>query len=194
VKKMAKSGKHFHHGRSSKQILDSNRVLNTIGLKKGDIFLDAGSGDGYMSLAASKIIGDEGKVYAVDAWEESINTFKEKIEKENIGTIEAMVADITQKIPVADEIIDILYMGNVLHGFVENDEVEPVMGEIKRVIKQGGSFAVVEFKKEEATHGPPLSIRLSPDDVAKIVQNYGFEVNNVEEIGKYHYISISTKK
>jgi len=191
---MAKSGKHFHHGRSSKQILDPNRVLSVTGLKKGDTFLDAGSGDGYMSFTAFEIVGDEGKVYAVDAWEESINKFKEKIEKENIGTIEAMVADITQKIPVADEIIDILYMGNVLHGFVENDEVETVMEEIKRVIKQGGSFAVVEFKKEEATHGPPLSVRLSPDDVAKIVQNYGFEVNNVEEVGKYHYILISTKK
>jgi ubiquinone/menaquinone biosynthesis C-methylase UbiE len=191
---MAKSRKHFHHGRSSKEILDPNKVLSVTGLKKGDTFLDAGSGDGYMSLAASKIVGEEGKVYAVDAWEESITTFKEKIESENIKNIEAIVADITQTIPVADENIDILYMGNVLHGFVENDEVETVMKEINRVIKQNGIFTVVEFKKEEATHGPPLSVRLSPDDVAKIVQNYGFKINNVEEVGKYHYISISAKK
>ena len=151
---MAESEKHFHHGRSSKEILDSNRVLSTIRLKKGDTFLDAGCGDGYMSIAASEIVGDEGKVYAVDVWEEPINIFKEKIESENIKNIEASVADITQKIPVDDESIDTLYMGNVLHGFVENNEVKNVMKEIKRVIKQGGSFAVVEFKKEESTHGP----------------------------------------
>ena len=58
--------KHFHHGKSSKDILDAEFVLNSIGLKKGDIFLDAGSGDGYMSLAASKIVGEKGKVYAVE--------------------------------------------------------------------------------------------------------------------------------
>ena len=190
---MAESEKHFHHGRSSKEILDSNRVLNTIGLKKGDTFLDAGCGDGYMSTAASKIVGDEGKVYAVDVWEESINAFKEKIESENIKNIEASVADITQKIPVDDESIDILYMGNVLHGFVENNEVESVMKEIQRVIKQGGLFAVVEFKKEESTHGPPLHVRITPEEVEEIVKNYEFAVNKVEEVGTYHYAIILTK-
>lgn len=191
---MAESEKHFHHGRSSKEILDSTRVLNTTELKKGDTFLDAGCGDGYMSVAASEIVGDEGKVYAVDVWEESINVFKEKIESENIKNIEASVADITQKIPVDDESIDVLYMGNVLHGFIENNEVENVMKEIKRVIKQGGSFAVVEFKKEESTHGPPLHVRITPEEVEEVVKNYGFAVNKVEEVGTYHYAIILVKK
>lgn len=191
---MEKSGKHFHHGRSSKEILDPNRVLSAVGLKKGDTFLDAGSGDGYMSLAASRILGEEGKVYAVDIWEESINTFKEQIEKESIRNIEAAVADITQKIPVDDESIDILYMGNVLHGFVENDEVEPVMKEIQRVIKQGGSFAVVEFKKIENSPGPPLHVRITPEDVEEIVKDYGFIVKEIEDVGTYHYAIISAKK
>ncbi len=190
---MAESEKHFHHGRSSKEILDSNRVLSTIELKKGDTFLDAGCGDGYISLAASKIVGEEGKVYAVDVWEESINAFKEKIESENIKNIEAEVADITQKIPVDDESIDILYMGNVLHGFIENNEVETVMKEIKRAIKQGGSFSVVEFKKEESTHGPPLHVRITPEEVEEVVKNYGFTVKKVEEVGIYHYAIVLTK-
>lgn len=191
---MAESGKHFHHGRSSKEILDSNRVLSAIGLKKGDIFLDAGCGDGYMSLAASKIVGEEGKVYAFDVWEESINAFKEKLNSDDIKNVAAAVADITQKIPVDDESIDILYMGNVLHGFVENNEVESVMREIQRVIKQGGSFAVVEFKKEESTHGPPLHVRITPEEVEEIVENYGFVVKEVEDVGTYHYAIISAKK
>lgn len=191
---MEKSGKHFHHGRSSREILDPSRVLSTVGLKEGDVFLDAGSGDGYMSLAASRIVGDEGKVYAVDIWEESINRFKEEIEKENIENIEAIIADISEKIPVADESIGMLYMGNVLHGSVENDEVETVMGEIQRVVKSNGVFAVVEFKKEDATHGPPLSVKIAPDDVKKIVETHGFKVKKVEEVGIYHYAVISIKK
>ncbi len=191
---MAKSEKHFHHGRSSKEILDANRVLNAIGLKKGNIFLDAGSGDGYMSLAASKIVGEEGKVYSIDVWEESINNFKGEIEKQNIENIEAFVADITQKIPLPDDSIDILYMGNVLHGFVENEEVKPVMKEIQRVIKQGGSFAVVEFKKEESNRGPPLHVRIAPEAVEEIVKKYGFIVKEIEEVGTYHYAIISAKK
>ncbi|HEX3014311.1 MAG TPA: methyltransferase type 11, partial [Methanobacterium sp.] len=80
------------------------------------------------------------------------------------------------------------------HGFVENNEVESVMREIQRVIKQGGSFAVVEFKKEESTHGPPLHVRISPEEVGEIVENYGFVVKEVEDVGTYHYAIISYKK
>lgn len=191
---MTESKKHFHHGRSSREILDPQRILNVIGLKKGDIFLDAGSGDGYMSLAASKIVGEEGKVYAVDIWEESMNNLKKEIEKETIQNIETIIADITKEIPVEDEIIDICYMGNVLHGFVENDEVESVMKEVSRIIKPDGIFAVVEFKKIENTPGPPMHVKMTPDEVKEIVQNYQFEVKEAAEVGTYHYSVISIKK
>lgn len=191
---MEKSGKHFHHGRSSREILDSSRVLSTIELKEGDVLLDAGSGDGYMSLAASSIVGENGTVYAVDIYEDSMEILKNEIKSKDIKNITPVIADISEKIPVADESIDVLYMGNVLHGFVENDEVETVMGEIQRVIKSNGAFAVVEFKKEESKCGPPLSVKIAPEDVKKIMQNYGFTVKKVEEVGTHHYVVISIKK
>ncbi len=208
--------KHLHHGRSSRNILDSKNVLTKIGLKKGDILLDAGCGDGYLSIAASKIVGDEGKVYAVDNYEESIAILKKRIQREGIVNIEAIVADITKKIPLKDEIIDICLMVNVMHGFVANNEVEEAMGEIARVIKEGGAFSVVDFKKTEDSVsslistkpklarltqnlklrviGPPMSIRLSPDEVGKIIAQHGFEVIKNVEIGPYHYAVISIKK
>jgi len=191
---MEKSGKHFHHGRSSREILDPSRVLSTIELKEGNVLLDAGSGDGYMSLTASSIVGENGTIYAVDIYEESMEILKNEIKNKYIENITPVIADITEKIPVADESIDVLYMGNVLHGFVENDEVETVMGEIRRVVKSNGVFTVVEFKKEESKHGPPLSVKIAPDDVKKIVENYGFKVKKVEDVGTYHYAVISIKK
>lgn len=208
--------KHLHHGRSSRNILDSKNVLTKIGLKRGDIFLDAGCGDGYLSIAASKIVGDEGKVYAVDNYEESIAILKKGIRREGIVNIEAIVADITKKIPLKDEIIDKCLMVNVMHGFVANNEVEEAMGEIARVIKEGGTFSVVDFKKTEDSVGgpistksklarltqnlklrligPPMSIRLSPDEVGKIIAQHGFEIAKNVELGPYHYAVISIKK
>jgi len=185
---------HFHHGKSSKDIIDAEFVLKSIGLKEGDIFLDAGSGDGYMSLAASKIVGDEGKVYAVDIWEESMNILNKEIKEKEISNIKAIIADISDEIPVDDENIDICYMGNVLHGFVENKDYDEVMGEIKRIIKPGGLFSVIEFKKIEGMPGPPFHVKMTPEEVEKIISDYGFEVKEVIEAGKYHYGVISVKK
>ncbi len=191
---MEKSGKHFHHGRSSKEILDPSRVLNVIRLQKGEIFLDAGSGDGYMSIAASSIVGEEGKVYAVDIYEESMTILKEKIKNKNITNIKPVIADITRKIPVDDETIDKCYMANVLHGFVQNDELDAVMKEINRIIKPCGSFNVVEFKKIENTPGPPINVRITSQEVEEILVNYDLSVERVEEVGKYHYAVIAVKK
>ncbi len=191
---MADKSKHFHHGRSSRDILDAEFVLESIGLKKGDNFLDAGSGDGYMSIAASKIVGDRGKVFAVDIWEESMNILKKEIQEKKINNIMAIIADISDKIPVENESIDLCYMGNVLHGFVQNEDYNEVMKEIGRILKKEGIFAVIEFIKRENTPGPPIHVRITPEVVEKIVSNHGFEVKKVIEAGKYHYGVISFKK
>lgn len=186
--------KHFHHGKSSKDILDSKKVLNAIGLKEGDIFLDAGSGDGYMSLAASKIVGNEGKVYAVDIWEESMDILKKEIQNNKINNIEPIIADISRKIPIKDGTVDICYMANVLHGFVANNNLDKLMSEIRRILRPEGIFAVVEFKKIENTPGPPMKVKINPKKVREIVENYHLTFKNVEEVGKYHYAVITVKK
>ncbi len=192
--KMEKSGKHFHHGRSSREILDTSRVLSTIGLKEGDVFLDAGSGDGYMSLAASSIVGEKGKVYAVDIYEESMDILKKEIESKNIENITPIIADISKKIPIKNETVDICYMANVLHGFVQNNDTEKVMSEVKRILKPEGTFAVIEFKKIENTPGPPMNVRIAPKLIKEIVESHYLNFKSVEEVGDYHYAVIAVKK
>ena len=189
-----KSKKHFHHGKSSKDILNPEKVLNAIGLKEGDIFVDAGSGDGYMSLAASKIVGNKGEVYAIDIYEDSMKILAEEIENKKIENIMPVIADITKKIPLKDGTVDVCYMGNVLHGFVENDETEKVMSEIRRIIKPGGTFAVIEFKKVENTPGPPMKVRITPKEIRKIVETHHLNFDRVETVGDYHYAVIAVKK
>jgi ubiquinone/menaquinone biosynthesis C-methylase UbiE len=189
-----KKHKHIHHGRSTRDILSGEEILFKAGLKKGDVFLDAGSGDGFISMAASSLVGDRGKIYAVDLYEESIENFKKEIRKKGLNNIEAIVADITNKIPLDDDLVDLCIMANVLHGFVVDGDVDEVMTEIKRVIRPEGTFAVVEFKKEKGTPGPPLDDRITPIQVENILVRYGLKVKKSENVGKYHYIVIAVKE
>jgi len=189
-----KKHKHIHHGRSSREILDAQEVLSKAGLKKGDVFVDAGCGDGFISMAASSVVGDDGRIFAVDAYEESIENIKQEIEKKGLNNIEAMVADITHRIPLNNDMVDLCLMANVLHGFVANMEVEGTMNEIKRVIKPAGSFVVVEFKIKEGTPGPPQKERINAAQVEDIVIQYGFKVKEIKNVGKYHYIIIAIKE
>jgi ubiquinone/menaquinone biosynthesis C-methylase UbiE len=184
---------HVHHSKSTRDILSVDKVLSAAGLKSGDVFLDAGCGDGYISIAASPLVGGEGKVYAIDVYPESIEIVKKDVQKKGIKNLEAIIADLTSEIPLIDDSVDLCVMANVLHGFVENGELDKVLPEIKRVIKLGGIFSVVEFKKIEGLPGPPFEVRLNPQDVENVLIKYGFEVTETVEVGKYHYLVNAVK-
>jgi ubiquinone/menaquinone biosynthesis C-methylase UbiE len=179
---------HEHHGKTSRDILSAEEVLEATGLKKGDVFLDAGCGDGFISIEASNRVGNHGNIYALDVYPESIEIVKQEIKDRNLQNIDVILADITDTIPLNESIIDIVLMANVLHGFVASGEVDKVMNNIVRVLKQGGIFAVVEFRKDENSRGPPVNVRISPEVVSQILNAYGFDIVDTYEIGAYHYV------
>jgi ubiquinone/menaquinone biosynthesis C-methylase UbiE len=183
-----------HSGACSRSILDPGRVLAATGLKKGDTFLDAGSGSGYLSIAASAIVGARGKVYALDIDTASIQKLKDEIRRQNINNIEAIVADMTAKTPLVSESIDVCLMANVMHGFVENKEVPGLMKEIGRLFKPAASLAVVEFKKLENIPGPPFALKLAPEQVVSIITPYGFRQKDIIEVGTFHYMVIFVRE
>ncbi len=168
-------------------------MLKELGIRIGSSFLDAGCGEGSFSLPASKMVGNKGRVYAIDISEEAVNLLKEEIEKRNIQNIEVFLADIGKNIPVENETIDVCLMANVLHGFVANKEVESILKGIFRVLKPDGMLGVVDFKKIEGPPGPPMSIRMTPEEVEEIISRYGFKKRKEVEVGKYHYAVIFNK-
>ncbi len=186
--------RHEHKGMSSRGMLDAMKILKDIGLKNGDRFLDAGCGDGYFSIAAAEIVGDGGLVYAFDADRDAIGRLEEKIAEKRLANIEAKVADISMAIPLADESVDMVFISNVLHGLVANGESERALKESARVTRHLGLLAVVEFKKNETPMGPPLSIRLSPEEVELLAKSYGFSRAAVKEAGPYHYSIVLRKE
>ena len=181
---------HRHAGMSSKAFLNAERVLQETGLRSGDIFLDVGCGEGHFSIAASKIVGTKGKGYALDSYEKSIAVLKGQIHREHIGNIEAIVADVTQKMPLPDAIIDVCLMANVMHGFLANGEVPRVMTETARVMKTGSTLVVVEFQKIAGPPGPPISIRMTPEELEALISGYGFKKDRVVEVGPIHYAAM----
>lgn len=191
---MTKKHGHMHQGKTTRNILNAGEVLKATGLKKGDTFLDAGCGDGYISLEASNLVGDDGRIYALDVYPESIETVKKEIKTRNLGNIEAILADITETIPIDTAVIDIVLMANVLHGFVAEGEVEEVMNNIIKVLKHGGVFAVVEFRKVEGNIGPPYDVKVSPEDVSHILIEHGFDISDTKLVGEYHYIINGVKR
>ncbi|GAB4248704.1 hypothetical protein [Deferrisoma sp.] len=53
-----------------------------------------------------------------------------------------------------------------------------------------GVARVVEFKKGPMPHGPPPSIRLAPEDLARLERPMGFSEPQVTDLGADAYLAL----
>jgi ubiquinone/menaquinone biosynthesis C-methylase UbiE len=146
-------------GKSSFGLIDVDKFFKELNLQKGIAFLDVACGRGAYCLAASEIVGEKGRVYGVDLWEEGIELLKAAADEKSAGNIDALVSDAGKQIPVDDHSIDVCLMATVLHDFVEDQIEKEVLDEIVRVIKPSGILAIMEFMKIDGPPGPPRHIR-----------------------------------
>jgi ubiquinone/menaquinone biosynthesis C-methylase UbiE len=177
-------------GKSSFDLIDVESFFKELNLKEGITFLDVACGRGLYCLSASTIIGSAGTVYGVDLWSEGIEQLRASAIEENALNIEAFVGDAGQSLPVDDQIVDVCLMATVLHDFVEDKISEKVLREVARVLKPGGTLAIIEFKKIEGPPGPPIHIRLSPEEVVDMLVSYGFTKTSLTDIGRHNYLML----
>jgi ubiquinone/menaquinone biosynthesis C-methylase UbiE len=81
-------------GKSSFDLIDTERFFQLLDLLKGISFLDVASGRGAYSLAVSDIIGPQGSVVAVDLWAGGIEMLKAAAQERKFENDTALVRDV----------------------------------------------------------------------------------------------------
>ena len=117
----------------------SKRRIKLFGLTEGMIVVDYACGSGQYALEYAKIVGKNGKIYAIDIDQNAINETQERIKAASINNIEVRLAhqyDSTLESSVADVVtaLDVL-------AFIEN----PIdfLVELGRICKPNG-FLVID--------------------------------------------------
>lgn len=180
-------------GKSSYDLIDVNTFFNELNLQKGISFLDLACGRGAYCQAASEMVGERGQVFGVDLWEEGIELLKAAAADQGLNNINAVVSDAGKRFPLDDHSIDVCLMATVLHDFVEDKIDQDVLQETVRVVKKDGTLAIMEFKKIDGPPGPPLHIRLSPEQVDNLLNPFGFARERFAEVGPYNYLLLYRK-
>jgi len=179
--------RHVHHGRPSSTFFQPQDLLSQLGDIQGSSVLDLGCGVGHISLHASKMVGEMGKVFALDIDQASISVLKSKIDEMGIKNMFPLLQDFSAGTLFAHQSIDLVLIVNVFHGFVVNEESDGVLKELRRILHPQGRVALIEFKKLPDTPGPPLEERLSMEDLRSILEPFGFRQNKTFDIGPIHY-------
>jgi len=174
-------------GKSSFDLIDTTEFFSRIPLTPGIEVLDVACGAGQYSMEMAKLLDQRGMIHAVDMWEEGIELLKESTRQQGIRNIKPVRADITKRIPLDDGSIDFCLMATILHDLSPEGQDE-TLKEIKRVLKNDGVLAVIEFKKIDKGPGPPVSIRLSEQEAEETLRKHGFLKTYLGEIGEFNYL------
>ena len=114
------------------------KLLNSAGLKPGQKVLEVGCGPGFFTIPAAKIVGEKGRVYALDVNPVAVETVRRKIEEKGLKNVEVMLADAGET-GLPDESIDVAFLFGVIHAL---DDVDAVMREMHRVLKAKGVLSI----------------------------------------------------
>ena len=175
-------------GKSSFDLIDARELFKRLSLEKASAFVDLGCGRGEYAIEAALHIGKNGTVYAIDLWEEGLAVLSTEAEFRGFPQLKAIAADICKPLPLQDQSIDVCFAATVLHDLVREGCADQTLEEARRILRPRGMLAIVEFKKFDGHPGPPIGVKLSPDQVEQIVAAHGFTRKEFTDIGHYNYL------
>jgi len=172
-----------------RKILPPEETLIKIGLNKNQIFIDIGCGIGYFSIPASKIVGHEGKVFALDTSKEMIEELRIRILKNKITNIDTIISD-PYHFHIDSNTGTFCFMANVLH---EVEDKISFLKETNRVLKKDGTLCIVEWQKKITERGPPIEERISESEIKELMDKTNFKMTNSHSLGENFIYYISKK-
>ena len=153
-------------------------ALRQVGILPGHTVLDFGCGPGGYSLAAARLVGPTGKVYALDSNPLAVRAVQRAAGKERLGNITAALADSAADLP--NRSVDVAVLHDVLHLLADP---AGVIAGLHRVLKREGRLWVGDHHMKESAIVSAMTgggfFRLSPG-IQRCQRMYGFEPTNRE--------------
>ncbi|ABK99553.1 class I SAM-dependent methyltransferase [Pelobacter propionicus] len=177
-------------GRSILRIRDPGIVFDQLDLREGDRFLDLGCGSGDYAMAASRIVGRSGAVFALEKSRQRVARLVAEAADQDMDNVLAMACDISRPLPVGEESIDVCLLATVLHIPEVARHMRAILGEVHRVLRPGGRLGIIECKKEETAFGPPPGMRLSARDIREALPRGAFHGEVETDLGGLYLLRL----
>jgi ubiquinone/menaquinone biosynthesis C-methylase UbiE len=148
--------------------LQVNRVVEALALRPGMRVGDLGAGTGVFTLPMAKVVGNEGRVYAIDVDSGLLAIVAEKARANGLANVQTVVAGATD--PRVPEPVDLLFICDTMHHLPDQ---RSYVQQFAKLLRPGGRVAVIDFAAGHWPQGHDQFV-LTPAQVDGWMQAAGF--------------------
>jgi ubiquinone/menaquinone biosynthesis C-methylase UbiE len=125
--------------RLRRRFFDPVRALKAAGIQPGQDVLEVGCGTGFFTITAAKLVGEEGRVYAIDPHPSAIEQVAQKVQDTGLTNVTLIRADATEAGLASGSIDLALLFGVIPSPTLPLDRLLP---EMSRSLRAEGALAV----------------------------------------------------
>ncbi|MBL4644807.1 MAG: methyltransferase domain-containing protein [Candidatus Pacebacteria bacterium] len=173
-------------GESSSSFSNPKQNAYRLGFKEGMKVADLGSGSGAYTSVLSDVVGTTGVVYAVDVQRDLLTRIQNNATREGKENIEIIWGDMEGEngVGIKDELLDGVLLSNTL--FQVDDKIA-VLKEAWRLLRPGGTLAVIEWKDSFGGLGPAQNMVVTQAEATLLCTDNGFALRSDFKAGEHHY-------
>ncbi|MGL4420913.1 MAG: class I SAM-dependent methyltransferase [Gemmataceae bacterium] len=170
---------------------DPTKLLEALAIKPGQSIADVGAGSGYHTLRMSKLVGDTGRIYAVDIQKEMLEIIDARTKKAKITNVSTVLGT-NQDPKLPEGKLDLILMVDVYHEFEFPYEMTEKMA---AALAPGGRLAFVEFRLEDPKVPIKLVHKMSERQVIREMEQFtSLEHTKTISTLPWQHIILFTKK
>jgi len=170
----------------TKQLNPDYILKEIVEIPSGALVGDLGCGSmAFFTVAASKLVGDKGRVFACDVLKEVLSSVEAKIKQLGLYNVKTVWTNLeivgATKI---DQPLDYVFLTTTL--FQSKNYLE-MFKEAFRLLKPAGKLLVIEWKASSGPIGPAQDLRLPKEAVEQLAKETNFAKIKEFEASSSHY-------
>ena len=170
----------FSDEESREQAGEARRVMDLMGIAPGSIVADIGAGRGYYTVNLSRRVGDKGRVYAEDIFDNTVNDLRGRVHAAGFANVSVVLGTPGDPKLPATSLDRVL----LVHMYHEIENPYELLWNLRTSLKPDALVGIVDADRPTRNHGTP------PWLVDCEVQAIGFERQALHELDGKSYLAV----
>lgn len=129
---------------ASRKRSKADQILQALNIQLGQTIADIGSGGGFFTFLFSQLVGDKGRIYAIDTNKDFLEFINKQVTEQDLTNVTTVLAT-EHSISLPSDSVDLIFVRNVYHHL--QDRVQ-YFTKVKKLLSSQGRVAIIEYSRK----------------------------------------------